>query len=267
MGQWNHPSLLADAQPCQGLGQTQMEAVWNAGRVGTLMQGEALFTQGAPAERCYVLLAGCVKLVQVTDDGSEVVVNVMTPGEMVGCLAAVGASAYPSSAIAMEPSVVIGWTHGAFQDLTLRYPVVGFNTMRLIGDRMEDAHRRVLEMATKTAEQRIAATLLRLARRRGDRPAEGAAFRAPITISRGDIAALSGTRIYTVCRTLQSWSRARLVEIGRCRVAVRDAAGLQAIYDGRAQRPHLLAKEMPIPREPRPALPAPTCAQGPMASG
>lgn len=232
MSCWGYPAVLAESQPCAGLEPNALEAIWRAGEIREAGQGERLFAQGEPAARFYVLLSGSVKLVQITKDGSEAIPGLIAPGEMFACVAATGAATYPTSAIAEEPSTAVGWTRARFESLMLRYPRLAENTRNAFGRRLQNARERVLEMSTKTSEQRIAAVLLRLARRRFDRPAEGAELRAPVTVSRQDVAAMSGTGLYTVSRTLQSWSRAGLVEVGRRQVAVIDPDGLTRIYQG-----------------------------------
>jgi CRP-like cAMP-binding protein len=232
MQHWEFPPILAQAQPFRGLSDGALDAVWRAGQSFRAEQGQEVFTQGDTAERCYVLLEGRIKLTKVDSDGDSFVVGFITPGEIFACVAVYGGESYPASATAVEASRVVGWTHEAFQQLVDAYPEIGQNAMETFGQRLQVSRERAAEMATKTSEQRIAAALLRLARRRSDRPAEDAALRAPIHVSRQDIASMSGTALYTVSRTLQAWSRAGLVDVGRQRVAVSDPQGLERIVEG-----------------------------------
>lgn len=231
MQDWDYPPILAQAQPFQGLPANALEAVWRAGHSFRAEQGQGVFLQGDPAERCYVLLEGRIKLTKVDATGDSFVVGFITPGEIFACVAVYGGENYPASATAVDASRVLGWTRDTFQQLVDAYPEIGQNAMHIFGQRLQVSRERAAEMATKTSEQRIAAALLRLARRRSDRPAEADDLRAPIHVSRQDIASMSGTALYTVSRTLQAWSRAGLVELGRQRVAVADPNGLERIVE------------------------------------
>lgn len=231
MSTWDYPAVLTEAQPFQGLPPSALEAVWRAGQTAQVPRGAEVFAQGDPAERCYVLLEGRIKLTKVDAAGDAFVVGFITPGEIFACVAVFGEESYPASATAVEPSRLVGWTHETFQRLVEQYPDIGQNAMHTFGQRLQVSRERAAEMATKSSEQRIAAALLRLARRRSDRPAEDAELRQPIHVSRQDIASMSGTALYTVSRTLQAWSRRGLVEVGRQQVALSDPDELERIVE------------------------------------
>lgn len=232
MSQWDHPAILAEAQPFRGLRPEVLETVWRAGKVRAADRGDRLFTQGEPCSCFYVLLSGSVKMVQVTEDGGEVVLGFINPGEMFACLAVTGGETYPASAVVEAPSRAVAWDRDTIGRLMMKYPEIGQNALETFGSRLQNSRERMVDMATKTSEQRIASVLLRLARRRMDIPVDPETLRAPIEVSRQDVAAMSGTGLYTVSRTLQSWQRAGCVELGRRQVRVVDPAELQAIARG-----------------------------------
>jgi CRP-like cAMP-binding protein len=234
MSNWDHPTILAEAQPFDGLKSEVLEALWRAGRRRSAQRGEVLFSQGDPCTHFYVLLSGTVKMVHVTEDGHEVVQGFITPGEMFACVAVAGAPVYPASAMVQAASDALSWDREAFEPIMLRHPEIGQNIMGTFGKRLQNARDRVVEFATKTSEQRIASALLRLAKGRSDRPACGAELSRSISVSRQDVAAMSGTGLYTVSRTLQCWQRAGLVQVARCRIMVLDIGGLERINAGEA---------------------------------
>lgn len=232
MSNWDHPAIFAEAQPFDGLKSEVLEALWRAGRRRSAQRGEVLFSQGDPCTHFYVLLSGTVKMVHITEDGHEVVQGFITPGEMFACVAVAGAEVYPASAIVQAASDAVSWDRETFDPIMLRYPEIGRNIMGTVGKRLQNARDRVVEFATKTSEQRIASALLRLAKGRSDRPARGAELSRSISVSRQDVAAMSGTGLYTVSRTLQCWQRAGLIQVARCQVMLLDTAGLERIHAG-----------------------------------
>lgn len=232
MSHWDHPAILAEAQPFQGVTPEVLESAWRAGRLREAARGDLLFSQGDPCTNFYVLLSGTVKMVQVTEDGNEVVQGFIAPGEMFACVAVAGAELYPASAVVEETCRAVHWDRDTFEQLVVKNPEIGRNAMGAFGQRLQSARDRLVEMATKTSEQRIASVLLRLARRRADQPAVGDALSQPITVSRQDVAAMSGTGLYTVSRTLQAWQRAGLVQVARRQVRVLDPEGLERIHAG-----------------------------------
>jgi CRP-like cAMP-binding protein len=84
-------------------------------------------------------------------------------------------------------------------------------------------------LATERVERRIAHGLLRLARQIG-RDVDGGVL-IDLTLSRQDIAEMTGTTLYTVSRTLSGWEQRGIVRTGRERVLVRRLDELQAIAE------------------------------------
>ena len=52
-----------------------------------------------------------------------------------------------------------------------------------------------------------------------------------LSLSRQDLAEMTGTTLYTVSRILNGWERENLVTVGRGQVVVRYRQGLEAIAD------------------------------------
>jgi CRP-like cAMP-binding protein len=77
--------------------------------------------------------------------------------------------------------------------------------------------------------QRVARTLLRLARQAGQREEEGVLIGLPL--SRENLAEMTGTTLYTVSRILSGWEEQGLVEAGRERVLIRLPHALVAIAE------------------------------------
>jgi CRP-like cAMP-binding protein len=88
---------------------------------------------------------------------------------------------------------------------------------------------RLRELATERVEQRVARTLLRLARQVGRKVEGGVLIDMPL--SRQDLAEMTGTTLYTVSRILSQWEQQHLVETGRERILIRQPHGLVAIAE------------------------------------
>ena len=102
--------------------------------------------------------------------------------------------------------------------------------MQTIGQRLQEAHTRIREMATEEVERRVAHAVLRLIRQAG-KP-EGTGIRIDFPITRQDIAEMTGTTLHTVSRILSAWEAKGLVEGGRQKLLVRDAHRLQLLAEG-----------------------------------
>ncbi len=104
---------------------------------------------------------------------------------------------------------------------------MALNVVRFLAGRVKEFQDRYRELATERVERRLAHALLRLAAQIGKPVEEGILI--DLTLSRQDIAELTGTTIYTVSRILSGWEGRAIIESTRERVIVRDLPALEAI--------------------------------------
>src|SRR5690606_7570872 len=114
------------------------------------------------------------------------------------------------------------------------FPDFGANTYKTVGERLQDAHTRVVEMSTEQVEQRVAHALLKLVNQTGRKTDEGLLIDFPI--SRQDIAEMTGTTLHTVSRLLSAWEEKGLVRSGRQKVTVVEPHRLLLLAEGRESR-------------------------------
>ena len=205
-------------------------------RLTRLGAGETLFVQDDAATAFYVLLAGRVKIAQVTAEGHQVVIRYIAPGEVFGAVPLFTQTGYPASATGVTDCVAARWDQQATYRLMDRHPRIVLNALAIVGRRLQELQSRYRELATERVEQRVARALLRLFGNAGQstsRPTDA------FPISRQDIAEMTGTTLHTVSRILSGWEQRGLVGGGRMRVVIRDAGGLLAIADDIRHDNHL----------------------------
>lgn len=194
-----------------------------------LRRGAYLFREGASADALYFPAEGRIKVIRETEDGQEVILRVLSPGEILGGAGGWGAATYPATAIAVEDAVVLRLPTSAFAALLGTHPDLGLALVRELAARLREAESRIIELQTQRAERRLAWTLLRLANKTGVRSATGIAITTPLT--RQDLAELTGTTIGTVSRTISAWERRGLVAAGREWITILDAHALVTLAE------------------------------------
>lgn len=207
------------------------EEFLNAGRSHQFAAGEFLFHQDEAAHLFFILASGRVRLIQLTPDGTQLTSHYAMPGEGVGIIGALSAARYPVSAEVVNDSTALSWHSDFLREMMLRYPQLALNGMDLVADHFVTLQNRYRELATERVERRIARELLRLSERIG-RSQQNGHIHLDVSLSRQDLAELTGTTLYTVSRTLSYWEREGIVITGRSRVTLRDMRMLQDIAEG-----------------------------------
>lgn len=198
-------------------------------------RGGFVFSEGEPADALNLLATGRVKVVRETEDGREVILRIIGPGDIFGGGGSWGEPVYPATAIALEPSTVLQLPVTAFTALIAAHPEFALALMREMGGRLREAEARIRELQTERVERRIARALLRLARGTGKKTADGIELGLPL--SRQDLAELTGTTLSTASRVLSGWDERGIIAAGRERVVIRRPHALVAIAEDIAAGP------------------------------
>ncbi|MCU0486929.1 MAG: Crp/Fnr family transcriptional regulator [Anaerolineales bacterium] len=211
----------------QGVAQNQLEELLKAAHQKQIQAGEFFFLQDDPAERMYVLLEGRVKLSQAGPEGEQVLIRVITPVSLFALVAITTASSYLVAAQAAEHSLALYWTRQELMEFVLRTPQVAQNAMRIMAERLQEIQERFRQVTTERVERRLVHTLFRLAAQAGKQVDEGVLI--DLTLTRQDLAEMSGTTLYTASRILSSWEKQGWVLASRERVIICNPHGLARI--------------------------------------
>jgi CRP-like cAMP-binding protein len=204
-----HPPVLLRSRIFDGLTEGERDRWLSRSTSTALKRGQTLAGQGEPARHFYLVETGFLKVMQLTAEGTEVIVRFVAPGEPFGGVVALSDAPYPVSAVVVQAAVVRAWTREAVTSLLAETPQVRVNIMREMATHMTDALTRVRELTTARVGQRLAHTLLRLSRQVGQPSPEGVLIAQPLT--RQELADLTGTTLYTVSRTLTKWESTGII--------------------------------------------------------
>ena len=134
---------------------------------------EYLFMEGDPSRGSTSLGSGQVKILRHSQDGKDIVLELLGPGEVFGGVAVIEKRSYPASAQATEPTVVVKIPADPVLRIADRHPAFIKAMALTLGRRLRAAHDSVKSLASDPVEARFAATLLRSGRARGTREKVG----------------------------------------------------------------------------------------------
>jgi CRP/FNR family transcriptional regulator, nitrogen oxide reductase regulator len=227
-------SLIAGLPVFEGIAAADLDRIVGQARSIRIAKDQPVFEQEQEAHSFFLLLDGHVRVIKSTQDGHEVTVRYISPGELMGIASALGRTTYPANAIAVVDCVALAWSSQLWPAFATSFPSFGANTYKAVGSRLQDAHARVIEMSTEQVEQRVAHALLKLIKQSGRKTEEGILIDFPI--SRQDVAEITGTTLHTVSRLLSAWEDQGLVRSGRQKVVVVEPHRLLVIAEGRTAK-------------------------------
>ena len=211
-------SLLTHLPPFSKLERRDIRTILDQATSRRYEEGVAIFDEGAPADRFFMLLDGYVRVVRITPTGEQVTALHIPVGELLGIAKAIGRDSYPATAMTATESIVLSWPTHLWDPYVADYEGFSTETYKTVGKRLGELNNRVVEMATQQVEQRVANALLRLINQTGRKTPDGIEIDFPIT--RKDLSELTATTLHTVSRLLSSWEKRGLVQSKRKRITV-----------------------------------------------
>ena len=208
-----------------GLTPRQCREIASWARIRIYARGELLFMQGQPIRSLMLIQSGSVKLTQLSANGNEVILWMNGSGDAMGVHADSLSCSHTCSARAMEQCKALVWEYSRLQMLVAEYPQLRRNISQILAGRLQELEERFREIATEKVARRVAMALTRLLKQVGKRTPEG----TEISLSREELAQLTGTTLFTISRILSRWADAGVVTPRREAVLIRDPRRLDFV--------------------------------------
>ena len=188
-------------------------------------RGAMLFTEGDSSDVMYSVLAGHVKVFKTTPRGTDVILQVVGPGDPVGAVAVYEARPYPASAIALEPTSCVLIPRQAFFALLETSPSLVRGLLVGLTHRLMELTNRLADLSGGRVEGRLARFLLKLGSDIGQRRADGVFI--PLALSRQELADMIGTTIETSIRIMSRWGKDGVVRTDKDGFVILDRPTLE----------------------------------------
>jgi CRP/FNR family cyclic AMP-dependent transcriptional regulator len=186
-------------------------------------RGDVILSQGGAPGAMHVITRGSVKITISSDDGKEMILAILHPGELFGEIAALDGGARSATVTAIEPTETAALSRSdllefvqTHPDFALRLIATLAKRLRLVDERLEDAH--FLDL-----DARMAKILLDLTDQ-GQILADGS---VRISLTQSELASMIGATRVSANRLLKTFESAGLVRRGRSAITVTDMRGLR----------------------------------------
>jgi CRP-like cAMP-binding protein len=193
----------------------------------TFRKKESIFSEGDPSEWFYIVRKGKVKITKLSQEGKEIILEIIPPLEFFGGIAVVKGFPYPANAVAMEDSEVLKISRKNLLSIMDRFPALMYCMAMNIGDRIKGSHETLKSIALEKVEARIASLLIKLSDKAGEKIQEGVLIDMKLT--KQDLAEMVGTTVETSIRTMSKLAKAGIVSSKAGKFVIRDPDKLKSL--------------------------------------
>lgn len=125
-------------------------------------RGEWVFVHGDPADTIYLLQKGRMKITALSEDGHEVVHEILGPGEIFGDTSTILGIPRTTSAQALETSLLCEIRRKDFESLLTAHPELSLQLLKSLGIRLKKAEAQLLNVICNDVSTRVREALIDL---------------------------------------------------------------------------------------------------------
>lgn len=190
------PKLLGTLELFQGLTPDQLGELNRLLRSSVIPAGTHFITAEQPGEVVYVILEGTVKIYVSQEDGREVILAFLGPGDTVGEMSLVDSAGRSANVMTTERSRLLWMDRASFQICLRDMGSLANNLIRLLANRLRFANEQIQALCTLDVPGRVARQILALADRYGSPPpgekAAGGQVAIPLRLTQSDLGEIVG---------------------------------------------------------------------------
>ena len=188
-------------------------------------KSQIIINTDEPATRLFLVKTGCVDFYVLSEDGREILLRRLLPGNVFGVAAFLSEPmGYFGTAKAVCEGETLIWEHQVIRQLATRYPKLAENALRTALRYLALYVKRHIRLVSNTAQERLAYALSSLGSRAGRALPSG----LEVEVKNEDLASFADVGIFTTSRLLNDWERKGIVEKTRGKVLIRSPEKLLA---------------------------------------
>ena len=217
----NHTGRVIDldgSEIFRGLKKHEIEAIRKAAQARRFKNSEIIITAEERAGHFFLLKSGLVDYSVSTKDGREILLRRLAAGDAFGFAALLSNPVgYLGTATSAGETEAFVWEHPTIHELTLTYPQLMDNALRLGLHYISLYAKRHIALVSTPARERVACALTRLASRTGHAFPIG----LEVEVKNKDLASMADVNSYSVSRFLKQWDREGAVKKSRGKILLR----------------------------------------------
>lgn len=142
------------------LPDSELDRIAQLANSRTVPRGTLLVRQGDPTDALFILISGSIKVYNCDDEGREVILSILGPGEFFGEMGLIDGAPRSANVLARESCDLIVLGKDAFRRCLDEQSDVAWQMMRSLVGRLREADRKIESLALMDVYGRVAKLLL-----------------------------------------------------------------------------------------------------------
>ena len=153
----------------------------------------------------YIVLSGSVRVVQITEDGKEILLAIHQAGEFFGEMSFIDGKTSPATIVAADDCVINILSRDEFYSTIYTHKKVLYNLLLILCSRLRESWEKIQLLNLKNASERLKILFYMLSNKYGEKTSKGIILN--IKLTHQDMAEMTGMARETVTRVLDKWNK------------------------------------------------------------
>ncbi len=216
----------------EGLDKDSMQVLQKITTMQDIPKSQPIYFAHDPSNSIFFLKKGRVKLTRTSQDGKQMTIALINPGEVFGEMSILDAGQRTDYAIAMDNCLICAISKQDFREFVEKNPGLNLKITKLIGFRLKKYSERIEDLVFKDATQRVVSFLLSLAEEQGKVVGEEI-FVKPF-LTHQDIAEITACSRQTVNSILTDLREKGVINFDRKKLIIKDKSELNKLLENEA---------------------------------
>jgi CRP/FNR family transcriptional regulator len=193
-------------------------------------RGQTVYCMDDPANELYEVKTGRVKIVRISPDGQQKILDIYQAGDFFGELCICGGHYRKEQAVAMESLAVTSFKMDGLMRILRRKPDMVLGLLQLFCTRLGESQDQIATLAFENIPRRLAGEILRLSRGAGPQQ-ERNGSRVCVELTHEELAHLVGTSREMVTTVMTQFRQRGLLDYARRQIQVDPAQVEKFLHD------------------------------------
>jgi CRP-like cAMP-binding protein len=184
---------------------------------------QVIYFSDDEAKHIFILKKGKVKISRLSEDGKEIILGILGPGEVFGELSLIDQSKRDEMAIVTENALVCKISTPHFEKLMEQNRILNFQVTKFIGLRLKKIQNRLGNIIFKTSEQRIRSFIKEMAHDFGRNiSGEKGQWEIRLRLTHQEVGKLTAASRQTVTTVFNDLEKNNIISYSRNRILVKN---------------------------------------------
>jgi len=183
----------------------ELDSINNLLAVKRFKKNEVILHEEDTNKFMYIVLSGRVRVIQITEDGKEILLAIHQAGEFFGEMSFIDGKTSPATIVAADDCVISIISRDEFYSTIYTHKKVLYNLLLILCSRLRESWEKIQLLNLKNASERLKILFYMLSNKYGEKTSKGITLN--IKLTHQDMAEMTGMARETVTRVLDKWNK------------------------------------------------------------